>query len=260
MKRFTKMLALGMAAALAFGMTVSAAPSKDTIDNVEDAVNVVIQNAGVQDSQGNVLENPPKVEAVQLPEDVYSEAFGENYDEACKKAINSAAVSPKIDTVFAEAFPGVSTDRMELYSDIIDIQVEGEIPAGGLFVPVWLSGDGEAYVVAHWNGQAWEVLQTKVENGVVYALFPSGFSPVSLTIVTVGEEQPDDGNNNNNNNNNNNSNNSSNNNNNNNNNNSSSSSTPASPKTGETAPVAGILAVICLAGVAVCAKKVRYNR
>ena len=253
MKRFTKMLALGMAAALAFGMTVSAAPSKDTIDVIGDAVNVIIDSAGVQDSQGNVLENPPKVEAVQLPEEVYGEAFGKDYNEACSKAINSAAVSPKIDAVFAEAFPGVSADKMELYSDIIDIQVEGEIPAGGLYVPVWVSGDGEAYVVAHWNGQAWEVLRTKVENGVVYALFPSGFSPVSLTIVTVGEdageEEPDDDNNNNNNNNNNNSNNSNN-----------SSSTPASPKTGETAPVAGILAVICLAGVAVCAKKARYNR
>lgn len=257
MKRFTKMLALGMAAALAFGMTVSAAPSnpsKDTNDNVEDVVNVIIQDAGVQDSQGNVLENPPKVEAITLPESYYENPeFGSNYDDACSKAINSAAVSPKIDAVFAEAFPGVSADKMELYSDIIDIQVEGEIPAGGLYVPVWVSGDGEAYVVAHWNGQAWEVLQTKVENGVVYALFPSGFSPVSLTIVTVGEdageEEPDDDNNNNNNNNNNNSNNSNN-----------SSSTPASPKTGETAPVAGILAVICLAGVAVCAKKARYNR
>ncbi len=44
-----------------------------------------------------------------------------------------------------------------------------------LYVPVRVSGDGEAYVVAHRNGQAWEVLQTRVENGVVYAFFPSGF-------------------------------------------------------------------------------------
>lgn len=33
-----------------------------------------------------------------------------------------------------------------------------------------------------------------------------------------------------------------------------------SPKTGETLPVAGILAVICLAGAAVCAKKIRFNK
>ena len=247
MKKFTKMLALGLAAALTFGMTVSAAPSKEP--EVEDVVNVIIGNAGVQDANGNTLENAPKVEATKLPDTVYSEAFGSDYDDACSKAINSTAVSPKIDAVFAEAFPGVSTDRMDLYSDIIDITVDGDIPEGGLYVPVWVAGKDEAYVVAHWNGQAWEVLQTKVENDVVYALFPSGFSPVSLTIVTVGEEKPgnDDDNNNNNNN-----------------NNSGSSddktSTPASPKTGETMPVAGILAVMCLAGAAVCAKKARYNR
>lgn len=251
MKKFTKMLALGLAAALTFGMTVSAAPSKDTIDNVEDAVNVIIDEAGVQDANGNKLENPPKVEAVKLPETVYSEAFGKNYDEACSKAINSPAVSPKIDAVFAEVFPGVSTDRMELYSDIIDISVkEGDIPAGGLYVPVWLAGDSEAYVVAHWNGQSWEVLQTKVENGVVYALFTTGFSPVSLTIVTVGEEKPGNDNEKPNDDDNNNSSDNS----------DDKTSAPSSPKTGETMPVAGILAVICLAGAAVCAKKVRYNR
>ena len=60
MKRLSKMLALGMAAALVFGMTVSAAGSKDTIDAVVDGVNSVIENAGVQDSAGNVIENPPQ--------------------------------------------------------------------------------------------------------------------------------------------------------------------------------------------------------
>ena len=96
MKRFTKMLALGMAAALAFGMTVSAAPSKDTFDTTQDVVNAIIQEAGVQDSQGNVLENPPKVEATNLPEDVFSEAFGFSVEEAGNKAVNSAAVSPRL--------------------------------------------------------------------------------------------------------------------------------------------------------------------
>lgn len=249
MKKFSKMLALGLAAALTFGMTVSAAPSKDTIDNVEDAVNVIINDAGVQDGAGNVVDSV-KVEATKLPETVYTnESFGKNYDEACKKAINSEAVSPKIDAVFATAFPGVSTDRMELYSDIVDISVvEGEIPDSGLFVPVWLVGEGEAYVVAHWNGTSWDVLDTKTENGVVYALFKknAGFSPVSITIVTVGEEKPATDNNNDNGNKPDNSN--------------DKTSAPASPKTGETMPVAGILTVICLAGAAVCAKKARYNR
>ncbi|MCI9439278.1 MAG: hypothetical protein HFH85_19440 [Lachnospiraceae bacterium] len=33
-----------------------------------------------------------------------------------------------------------------------------------------------------------------------------------------------------------------------------------SPKTGETVPAAGILAVILLAGVIICATRVRYNK
>lgn len=244
MKKFSKMLALGMAAAMVFGMTVSAAGSKDTIDAVVDGVNTVIENAGVQDSQGNVIENAPKVEATVLPETVYNETFGNNYDEALAKVDANDAVNAAIDAAFATLNNG--SDK-NVYRDIIDVTVEGEIPAGGLYVPVLPSADGEAYVVAHWNGTAWEVLQTKVENGAVYALFPQGFSPVYISILTVtGEEVPDNNGGSDNNDSSSDSNNS--------------SAAPESPKTGETLPVAGILAVICLAAAAVCAKKVRYNR
>lgn len=244
MKRLSKMLALGMAAALVFGMTVSAAGSKDTIDAVVDGVNSVIENAGVQDSAGNVIENPPKVEATTLPETVYNEAFGSNYEQALEKVDANEAVNAALDAAFATLGSG---SEKNVYRDIIDVKVEGEIPAGGLYVPVLPSASGEAYVVAHWNGTAWEVLQTKVENGAVYALFPQGFSPVYISILTVtGEEVPD---------NNNDDNDSSDDS-----NDSNGSAAPESPKTGETLPVAGILAVICLAAAAVCAKKVRYNR
>lgn len=244
MKKFSKMLALGMAAAMVFGMTVSAAGSKDTIDAVVDGVNTVIENVGVQDSQGNVIENAPKVEATTLPETVYNETFGNNYDEALEKVDANESVNAAIDAAFATLNNG--SDK-NVYRDIIDVTVEGEIPAGGLYVPVLPSADGEAYVVAHWNGTAWEVLQTKVENGAVYALFPQGFSPVYISILTVtGEEVPDNNGGSDNNDSSSDSNNS--------------SAAPESPKTGETLPVAGILAVICLAAAAVCAKKVRYNR
>ena len=245
MKKFSKMLALGMAAALVFGMTVSAAESKDTVDAVVEGVNTVIENAGVQDSEGNVIENAPKVEATVLPETVYNDTFGNNYEEALKKVDGNATVNAALDEAFATL---KNTTEKHVYRNIIDVTVEGEIPAGGLYVPVLPSADGEAYVVAHWNGTAWEVLQTKVQNGAVYALFPQGFSPVYISILTVtGEEIPDDNGGNDNND-------SSDDNNN------GSSAAPESPKTGETLPVAGILAVICLAAAAVCAKKVRYNR
>ncbi len=241
MKKITKMLALGMAAALVFGMTVSAAESKDTIDAVVEGVNTVISGVGVQDSQGNVIENAPKVEATVLPESVYNDAFGNNYEEAIQKVDDNETINAALDAAFATL---KNTTEKNVYRDIIDITVDGQIPAGGLYVPVLPSADGEAYVIAHWNGTAWEVLQTKVENGAVYALFPQGFSPVYISILTVtGEELP--GNNGGDNDNN---------------GNDSGSTAPESPKTGETLPAAGILAVICLAAAAVCAKKVRYNR
>lgn len=239
MKKFTKMLALGMAAVMTFGMTVSAAGSKDTLDEVVEGVNIVIEVAGVQDSEGKVVEGV-NVEATKLPETVYNETFGKNYDEVLSKVDENNAINAELDRVFATLGNGT---KREVARDVIDIVVEGEIPEGGLYVPVLPAADGEGYVVAHWNGTAWEVLKTKIENGVVYALFPQGFSPVYLSILTVsGEENPpaptpetqkpaDPA-----------------------------PSTPTSPKTGETLPVAGILAVICLAGVAVCAKKTRYNR
>ena len=236
MKKFSKMLALGMAAALAFGMTVSAAESPST--NAAEIVGAVLGETQVQDSNGNVVD--VKAEATGLPQEAYNEQFGVDYEDALAKVEANEAVNAALDSAFAALGNG---DR-DLYRDIIDVNVEGTIPAGGLYVPLLPAADGAAYVIAHWNGTTWEVLQTKVENGVVYALFPESFSPVYLSILTVtGEENNNNDNNNNNNNNNNNSGSSDN------------SGAPASPKTGETLPVAGILAVVCLAGVAVCAKK-----
>ncbi len=249
MKKFSKMLALGMAAALVFGMTVSAAGSPTTEDPVANETNKVIADAGVQDAEGNVVSGL-KVEATAIPETVYSEAFGTDYEEAVAKVEANDTVKAAIDKAFTALGNGTVK---EVVSNIIDVSVvEGTIPESGLYVPVTAAVNGKGYVVAHWNGAAWEVLTTKVENGAVYALFTRGFSPVCISVLTLtGEEtpsnptpapsNPDNGNNNNTSTGNNN-------------------TTPESPKTGETLPVAGILAVICLAAAAVCAKKVRYNR
>lgn len=183
MKKFTKMLALGLAAALTFGMTVSAAGSNDTTQEVADGVNVVIDAVGVQDSNGNVVD--VKAEASALPEDAYNENFGVDYDDALAKVDSNDAVNAAIDAAFATL---ENKTEKKVYRDIIDVKVEGTIPAGGLYVPLLPSSDGEAYVIAHWNGSGWEVLQTKVEDGVVYALFPQSFSPVYLSILTVAGE------------------------------------------------------------------------
>ena len=183
MKKFTKMLALGLAAALTFGMTVSAAGSNDTTQEVADGVNVVIDAVGVQDSNGNAVD--VKAEASALPEDAYNENFGVDYDDALAKVDSNDAVNAAIDAAFATL---ENKTEKNVYRDIIDVKVEGTIPAGGLYVPLLPSSDGEAYVIAHWNGSGWEVLQTKVEDGVVYALFPQSFSPVYLSILTVSGE------------------------------------------------------------------------
>ena len=183
MKKFTKMLALGLAAALTFGMTVSAAGSNDTTQEVADGVNVVIGAVGVQDSNGNAVD--VKAEASALPEDAYNENFGVDYDDALAKVDSNDAVNAAIDAAFATL---ENKTEKNVYRDIIDVKVEGTIPAGGLYVPLLPSSDGEAYVIAHWNGSGWEVLQTKVEDGVVYALFPQSFSPVYLSILTVSGE------------------------------------------------------------------------
>ena len=240
MKKFSKMLALGVAAALTFGMTVSAAESPST--EAAGIIGAVLEEVQVQDSNGNIVN--VKIEASGLPEDVYSPEFGLNYTEAKEKAIEA------VEAALNAAAATLGNVEIKGYSDIIEMSpAPGTvIPAGGLYVPVVPTAGNEAYVVAHWNGAGWDVLQTKVENGYVYALFPENFSPVFISIIAVSDEQeptptptptPGPGNNDDNNNNN---------------------SEPVSPKTGETVPVAGILALICLAGVAVCAKKVNYNK
>ena len=240
MKKFTKMLALGMAAALAFGMTVSAAESPST--EAAGIVGAVLAETQVQDSNGNAVD--VKIEATGLPESAYTPEFGRNYTEAKEKAIEAV-----LDALNAAA-GSLGNVEVKGYSDIIEMTpAPGTvIPAGGLYVPVVPAEGNEAYVVAHWNGTAWEVLQTKVENGVVYALFPENFSPVFISIIAVSDDQkpadptptpapttPSD-------------------------NTSDNGGAPTSPKTGETLPVAGILAVVCLAGVAVCAKKAGFNK
>ncbi len=248
MKRFSKMLALGMAAAMMLGMTVNAAGSPDT-ESVDAAivVDAAIKEGGIQDSEGNVVTGVD-VTAEALPTDAYDDVFGNSYEEAIAKADASEAINNALQDVTNNKF-GADTSY---YSWIIEVSATGTMPTGGMYVSLVPVTDGAEYVVGHWNGTAWEVLQTKTENGYVYALFPEGFSPVYLAVLTLANDDnpapsnPDDstppasndspadnggGN----------------------------TTTPVSPKTGETMPVAGILAVICLAGAAVCAKKVRCN-
>lgn len=101
-----------------------------------------------------------------------------------------------------------------------------------------ISGD-KKYVILHKKADgAWETIKPdSISAGSIVATFKS-LSPIS--IVEVEEKAGDDDNDDN--------------------DSSAESGAAVSPKTGETLPAAGILAVICLAGVSVCAAKVRCNK
>ena len=107
------------------------------------------------------------------------------------------------------------------------------------------------YAVIHFLADGFEVLPATVKDGKIYATFTS-FSPV---VIVEQEVKVNTGSNNNDSNSNN-----SNNNNSNNNNQNQESSPATAPKTGETVPVAGVMALLLAAGAAFCAKKARYNR
>lgn len=78
------------------------------------------------------------------------------------------------------------------------------------------------YVVMHYANNAWEVLYPeKTENGYLTVKFNS-FSPVVVIETSASNAKP-----------------------------------VTSPKTGETFPIAGVMAAICLAGAAFGARKVR---
>lgn len=94
---------------------------------------------------------------------------------------------------------------------------------------------GGSYAVLHYTNGAWEWLETKkVEDGFITVTFKS-FSPV--IVVGYTEKDDDDSNNGDTN---------------------TSANSLVSPKTGETIPVAGIFAVICLAGACIFARKMKF--
>ncbi len=95
---------------------------------------------------------------------------------------------------------------------------------------------GEKIIVLHWNGQRWEnasVSNVVVANGSVTATF-TNLSPVAFVRITEKATAPSGSGDN-------------------------GSGKPTSPPGGETAPILPILAIVCLAGVVVCGKKVKFN-
>lgn len=129
--------------------------------------------------------------------------------------------------------------NVEVKKILAVVDVQG--PAGGAEVTISNPAieAGKKYVLLHQKADGtWEKIDpSKIEAGKITATFGS-FSPVAIVEIAAKAGS----------------------------NNSSAAATTttttpaASPKTGETLPVAGIAALICLAGVVACAKKVKFNR
>lgn len=127
--------------------------------------------------------------------------------------------------------------NVEVKKILAVVDVQG--PAGGAEVTICNPAieAGKKYVLLHQKADGtWEKIDaTKIEAGKITATFKS-FSPVAIVEVAAKAGSNNSGA-------------------------ATTAATPAaSPKTGETLPVAGIAALICLAGVVVCAKKVKFNR
>lgn len=138
---------------------------------------------------------------------------------------------------------------------VVDVTYDGEIPAGGVQISFSLAGVqvGDNYVLLHQlpDGR-WEVITPdSIENGMIKATFTS-LSPVAfvkiasaqnggstITDGTNGTSTKPSGT-------------------------TSTSNTAAkavnaSPKTGAALPVLPVLAMICVAGIVVCGRKVKFN-
>lgn len=222
MKKFAKMLALSVATVLTLGMTVSAAESVSTTNPSVTADTLATQAEAVQ--AANPTATTEDGTAVTLTVEATTV---EMFDDAETAADAMDLAANDGTTTVIAAF---ELDAAGATNVTISITVPG------------VTADGK-YAFLHFNGTAWELIAATNNNGVLTGTFAS-LSPVAVVEIVDGAAPTT-----------------------NNGGNRSSASAPAaapapaeSPKTGETVPVAGVMALILIAGAAVCAKKVRFER
>lgn len=247
MKKLSRMAALGLALALTFGMTVNAEESVKT----EGTAPVM--------KEEQVKEYTAKAEA-QAAATTVEATVGGKAVEVTKTAVRPETLLQAeqlgADKVVANAASlGVAIPEGAAVSTAVVGSANISIPEGtdissGIKLGIEIAGikAGKTYVLLHLTKDGvWETIKPdSVVDGKVTATFKS-LSPVvaSEVIILVGEEtepeewleprHPERA--------------------------AAAAANPAtSPKTAETLPVAGVMALICLAGAAVCANKVRYNK
>lgn len=209
MKKFSKMLALGLAAVLVFGMTAQAEGSSNTENN------------------------KPVVEGESYPEGVIPNVVDDTEKATVTATVTTDAVKQQVKTAMG------NDGRKQNVMGVVDITIpKGETVTVTVAVPgvlqhhtiavAHLSDDGKTVI---------EVLKGVCNKDGFVTFTVTGGSP--FAIIRVGDDSeittaPAD---------------------------STTTTTPGTaPKTGETVPVAGVLAVLFMAGVIVCANKVRYNK
>ncbi len=205
MKKFAKMLALGLALAMTFGMVVSAAENPSVVTKAPE--NVTVDSEAC--SENLYFVNPTAEE-----EEKVAEVAGKVADYLPSSFVNAKVLG----TYYVESTNG------EPVKLVINV---GKVSTGEYYA-LHLKDDGTVEGIR---------LDKPASDGTLVINLTS-CSPVMILTGDYQGNAPAAG-----------------------------STTPAtpdgaapvSPKTGETLPVAGMMAVLCLAGALVCAKKARCN-
>ena len=247
MKRLSKMAALGLALALTFGMSVNAAESVTTEGNApvlsEEQTKQYEQKAEEQAAATTVTATVGGVSVTVTKTAVAPQTLAQAEQVGADKVIANAS------SLGISIPEGATVTTTVVGSANITIP-EGIDISKGLQLSIGISGiqAGKNYVLLHLTKDGvWETIRPdSIADGKVTATFKSLSPVVASEIIVVGEDDgghdewpeprhPENA-----------------------------AAAPAgagtSPKTGETLPAAGLMALICLAGAAVCAKRVRYNR
>ena len=190
--------------------------------------------------------------SVTLNAKVEQNVSGTTTENATVKAFSENALGVTTDTVKTAATVEIAkvapTATSAEVVGLAEVTYEGTIPAEGVAITLKVDGikAGDSVFIIHYtSATTYEVLEAIAGDGTVTATFKS-LSPVAIVkytapaTVPTPNPTPDTGDT---------SNDTS---------NDASDAAPVAPKTG-VLPVAAIAAGICLAGAAVCGKKVKFN-
>lgn len=223
---------------LTLGTTVFAAtsPTTKTVTDVEvnATQTVVVKPTEVQSPEAYVA-GISTVASGAGDASVTAVTAGEMDAVKAEIASQMNDVAKLADTIGSTTLKQIATDSSKQVQPVVKFAADVTAPAGvtvsasnpiTLDIPVSGITAGATVAVLHWNGSTWEVIKPdSVSNGTVKATFTS-LSPI---FVVEFSALTSDG-------------------------------TAVSPKTGAAMPVLPVVAVICMAGVAVIAtRKVKFN-